>query len=385
MHILIIPSWYKTADSPMKGTFFEEQARSLLKRGNKVGILYPQFKNFSSNENQERSFVDDDGLPTFYITYKAKLPRSYRLNYYLFSRHVYKIYLRYIEQFGKPDIIHAHTVFYAGIVAKYISKKTSIPFLLTEHFTPFITGEITKKVDWEISNKVYKSASINLVVSEGFKKLLSEKTKLNPSRFEVVHNMVDELFFSKIRERKVDKEFPVFFTVSFLTERKNHELMLRSFAEVLKKYPSAKFRIGGDGPYKKEIENIISELNINQNVELLGELNRKDVLRELHESDIFLLASTFETFGVVLLESLATGMPVITTDSVGPRDIITPLNGIMVPTFEVEDYSKGMFKMIDNIDLYKSDDIIEDCRKRFSDKAIIDQLEKYYSNNIKIR
>ena len=67
MHILIIPSWYKSITEPVLGTFFEEQARALMSAGHKVGIIYPQFSSVSSMFNKKDEiidFYDDNGLPT---------------------------------------------------------------------------------------------------------------------------------------------------------------------------------------------------------------------------------------------------------------------------------------------------------------------------------
>tara|TARA_B110000285_G_scaffold235135_1_gene315070 strand:+ start:12228 stop:13379 length:1152 start_codon:yes stop_codon:yes gene_type:complete len=382
MHILIIPSWYKTSEQPMVGTFFEEQARALLKKGHQVGIIFPSFYNFSSSTKPANDFIDDNGIPTFYCAYKCVAPKSFRLNYYLYSKRIYATFLEYVKEYGKPDIIHAHTVFYAGIAARYMSKKSRIPFVLTEHFTPFITGGIHKKADVNIAKQIYKDANENIIVSHGFKELLANKLKIDKSIFTVVPNMVDDLFFQLPKHREIHKEAPVFFTVSFLSERKNHFLMLESFSKFLKEYPKAMFKIGGDGQFKQQIINKIKALKIDDNVVLVGELNRKEVLSELNNADVFLLASKFETFGVVLIEALATGMPIVTTDSVGPRDIVTVKNGIMSASFSVEDYCDAMLKVIENYSNYISEDISKDCNNRFSENVIMEQVEKVYKDSV---
>ena len=378
MHILIIPSWYKTNENLVIGSFFEEQARGLMKAGHQVGIIYPTFLSFTSKLKIKTEIVQDNGLPSYYCGYKATIPRSYRLNYHFFKREIFKIYLQYEKTFGIPDVIHAHTVFYGAIAADYISIKRNIPLVVTEHFTPFITGGVKHSADINIAKSIYKKSSCNLLVSSGFRKLLSEKLQISESDFKVLPNMVDSRFFETKVNKTIDKTKPVFFTMSFFTERKNNKLMLEAFSLIVKKIPLAIFKIGGEGDIRKNLEAYTQKLGISDRVFFMGELSRDEVANEMSQCDIFLLASTFETFGVVLIEALATGKPVITTDSVGPRDIVNLDNGIVVSTLEVSSFYNAMLKLVEDYQLYNPIKISEDCRIRFSESFIIGELETIY-------
>jgi glycosyltransferase involved in cell wall biosynthesis len=383
MHILIIPSWYKTSDRPMVGSFFEEQARGLMTKGHQVGVLFPEFLSFSYKNKPFEFEIIDNELPTYYFQYKAKFPRLYNINYRMFARAVSNYFDQYVAKFGKPDIIHAHTVFYGGIAAAYISKKNKIPFVITEHFTPLITGGISKKVDLDMAKTVYQSAQQNIIVSTGFKSLLTKKLNLPVKLFKVVPNMVNPLFFDKSIEKVFNAEEPRFFTMSFLSERKNHKLMLDAFAMIIKDIPKAQFTIGGEGSIKKELEEYAFKIGVSNNVHFLGQLSREDVVAEMHQSDIFLLASTFETFGVVLIEALAMGIPVISTDSVGPRDIINENNGILVPTFECLDFYQAMLHVVKHYNQFSKENIKNECFDKFSENSVLQQIENIYLKALK--
>ena len=382
MHILIIPSWYKTNKNPLFGSFFEEQARGLMNLGYKVGIIYPSFYSFSSKTDSKNFVYMDNKLPTFYCHYKALIPKCYSFNYHLFGKKIYKTYLEYIEEYGRPNIIHAHSVFFAGIAAEYISKKTKIPFVITEHLTEFITGGIKHPNDLKISRKIFLNSKKNIVVSEGFKKLLSNKLNLSDNLFEVIPNMVNNLFFETDNLKKINKENPIFFTTSFLTERKNHILMLNAFKLLLVKFPNAVFRIGGDGAIREKLKKYVQNIGIDTSVEFLGELTRERMVMEMSKCDIFLLGSKFETFGVVLIEALAAGKPIITTDSVGPRDIVNVNNGIIVSELEFSPFYEAMMKMLVEYEKYDSQTIKNDCRLKFSEEKIINSLKTVYTNAI---
>lgn len=380
MNILLIVSWYKTLDSPMIGSFFEEQARALIKKGHNVSILYPEFLPYSSSLKSKNEIYNDKGIVTFHYVFKAKVPKNRIINYHFFRKELYQFYSKSISPLFTPDIIHAHTVFYGGIIADYLSTKTRTPFILTEHFTKFITNDITNKRDLKYAKNIYKRSSKNIIVSNGFKDLLAKKLNLNKNLFTVIPNMVNSIFFEDSPIEINNNKFPTFFTVSFLTPRKNHVLILESFALFLQKVPNAKLKIGGNGPMKDELIKHSENLGINQNVIFLGELSREMVANELANTDIFILASTFETFGVVLIEALAKGVPILSTDSVGPRDIVNSFNGILTTSFKKEDFYKSMITMYNNYSNFNKNQIKQDCFNRFSEYTVIKQILEIYES-----
>lgn len=379
LHVLIVPSWYKTPEQPVYGSFFEEQARALLKRENKVGILFPEFSAFSDKESSLKEFYDDDGLPTYRIRFKARIPRWRTFNYHDFRREILFFFNQYVNENGYPDMIHAHTTLFGGIAAEYIHQKTSIPFVITEHYTPFITGDITNKTDLKISERIFKKAGQANVVSSTFKKDLSAKLHLPADLFHVIHNMVNPIFFEDNSIRKMIKGQPIrLFTNSYLLPRKNHKLMLDAFRIFLKSYPESEFVIGGNGPLKNELVSQATALGIADKVRFAGLLNRNEVRDELNKCHIFLLASTYETFGVVLIEALAVGRPVVTTDSGGPRDIVTEKNGYIVTSWKPEDYAEKLLQLVDQYSSYNQNEISADCRQRFGEDKIITEIQESY-------
>ncbi len=383
-HILIIPSWYKTREMPVYGSFFEEQARGLMKRGHKVGILFPEFTPISSNELSLKEHYDDDGLPTFRIRYKAKVPRWRTFNYRRFGHHVWKYFNQYVSENGHPDIIHAHTVFFGGIAAKYISQKTGIPFVLTEHYTPFITGNIVNKKDLSVAREIFQTARQANVVSGKFRQDLAAKIDLPEHTFRVIHNMVNPLFFQDNRKQVFTKNSKLrLFTNSYLLPRKNHELILNAFHLLLQEYPNAELVIGGDGPLKDELFQTVAFLDMKDKVIFRGLLSREEVHEELNKCHIFLLSSLYETFGVVLIEALAVGRPVITTDCGGPLDIVTSKNGILLGSFEAGEMAQKIKLMMDQYDQYDQGKISEDCLRKFGEDTIINQIQESYNRVLK--
>ncbi len=133
----------------------------------------------------------------------------------------------------------------------------------------------------------------------------------------------------------------IFGSVGRLNKMKNHELMIRAFANAAEHIGESHLIVVGEGATRPEIETLIRELNIGDRVTLLGE--RTDVAAILPAMDIFLLSSNSEGYSVALLEACASGIPVIATDVGGNSEIIAHgERGLVVPPGSVDAFGAAM-------------------------------------------
>ena len=139
-------------------------------------------------------------------------------------------------------------------------------------------------------------------------------------------------------------------------------------------------KIVGKGEYEEELLEIIKREELTEQIELIGSLNRKEIADLMKECDAFVLASRSETFGVVYIEALAAGLPVIATKCGGPEDFIDYFNGILVPIDDVDSLSKALLQMYDNVDNFDKKKISNDCKNRFAPLAVASQLYDVYTN-----
>ena len=93
-----------------------------------------------------------------------------------------------------------------------------------------------------------------------------------------------------------------------------------------------------------------------------------------------MLASQYETFGVVLIESLACGRPVVCTDSGGPRDFVHKEQGVIVKEHESDALAKGMEHVILNYNSYNQKELISYCRENFNEHKIASEMMEMYHN-----
>jgi glycosyltransferase involved in cell wall biosynthesis len=327
---------------------------------------------------------NDEGLATYYHFTTSVTPASRFLNYSYFVISAYRKFKQYVAEHGKPDVLHAHSVFGGGIVARFLSKKYDIPYVITEHYSGLIINNISHiGFNKKIVKKVFADAVCTISVSKSFKDALSAAYELSPEIFTVVPNMVAPTFFfnnSDIRPEIGDE--PVFFANSFLTPNKNHKLLLDSFRLVLNQKPKAVLNIGGNGQILHDLKEYAQQLQLGDSVNFLGELNRAEVKQQLELCDIFTSTSRYETFGIAIIEALACGKPVVVTDSGGPRDIVGRQDGILVEKHDPLSFSDAMIEICGNYSDYDRQAIKERCYERFSQKVIVNQLINIYSKSL---
>ncbi|EKQ53583.1 MULTISPECIES: glycosyltransferase [unclassified Clostridium] len=379
MHIMVIPSWYSSSRNKVHGSFFKEQFKALAKSGEKITVAYNEIWPITMlgkiHEKRKINFNIEDNLRTYRYkdyNYFPKNPLMFRS----FNKRMDMLYKEIVKNEGKVDIIHAHSAFWGGIAAAYISKKYNIPLVLTEHsslkYAKYVKDSYKKYI-----YEAYEKADYLIAVGSGLKKELLEYIN---KPIDIIHNMVDLNLFSVdknvINDKNMNKGFG-FFSCAFLEEGKGMEDLIKAFAKTFKN-ENVTLRIGGDGTIKPSLEKLIKELNMENQIKLLGALSREEVSNEMKKCDVFALPSEHETFGVVYIEALACGKPVIGADNGGAEDIINKDNGIIAKKKDVEDLSKALRKIRENYEFYDKHKIIEGTIFSYSEKVLVDKLKGVY-------
>ena len=127
-----------------------------------------------------------------------------------------------------------------------------------------------------------------------------------------------------------------------------------------------------------ELQTQITSRGLESQVSLLGRLSRTEVHREIRSSHCLLLTSHYETFGVVLIEALALGRPVIASMCGGPECIVDDSNGLLVPPSDVAALAHAMKIMKQNIRNYDCSAIRRDVLKRFGRQRLLTDLNAAY-------
>ncbi len=374
MHILVIPSEYPTSDHKLGGIFVKEQL-NYLKKKNKIGIIYVYlfsikkllylFHNIFLNKNKKNNQ---------FIFYWPRIPKIKILNYFFHNLFVQYYFKKYVKLNGYPDIIHAHFSEFAGYSSYNLNKKYKIPYIITEHSTDFIDNKIKNsyfynKSKTKLIKKIFNNASKIISVSRALDKNIFKYFSLPNSKRIVIPNTS-----LNIKNLNRKKKFDFIF-VGSLDKRKNPILLLHAFKE-LNYHKKYSLLIVGDGPLNKECNNFIKMNNLQNKVKIFKNCKRTKVLNLIDKSKVLILTSKHETFGVVLIEALSLGVPVITTNSGGISDIVKKSNGVILKTFTSSELSREMIKTVNK--KYNKRKIIQYYKKNFSPQIVTNQLQNLY-------
>ena len=320
MHILLLPRAYPNKINSKSGNFVRNQADALAKQSITIGVLGVfnvsllalfQPKNISKLGH----FSQKDGSINIMGFLYLVLPKLHYLNNRIKTIIAKRIFNQYIEKFGKPDLIHLHT-FEMGLLALWAKEKYQIPFMVTEHTSSFVSNEAQK---WhkKLAQKVYNSSIYNIGVSEISCKDLKERFG---GEFHYIPNFVDTSRFSL--KKKSIKTHTQFINVAYLNKVKNQKLLIESFFKAFGKDENFSLTIVGTGEEQKDLEALILLYETN-NIHIHGYATQDELVELYHKSDYFVLSSKRETFGLVLIEAMSCGLPVISTKCGGPESIIT--------------------------------------------------------------
>ena len=382
MNILVIASWYKDSENPIAGSFIEEQARMLQRRGHTITVLHAfingTFKDTLSGKKELCSEENDGGIRTIRLSSNVYFPKIRALSYRRLCKKALKVVQNSISRYGNFDIIHSHAMFMAGVVANYVSRKTGIPYFHTEHTSGFVfRPEQYNSADWRLARKVYKQSKQSFFVSEFAKQKIKVTCNLQTSNISVLHNVVNPLFFETSDCEKF-RNF-TFLTIGNFIPRKNFDKIIAAWTEYIRSHANDKLIIVGDGPLKNDLEKVIEQYRLTGSVEKRPRQSRIETAHLMRQTHVVVSASSIETFGMTLAEALASGIPIITTDSGGVRDIVTSVTGVLINKVSSADIANAMCAIRDNYASFDSGTLREYAKSKFSEDVIYKQLIQHYN------
>lgn len=288
---------------------------------------------------------------------------------------------RYMSDFGAPDIIHAHVAYPAGYIAMVLSEKLKIPYIITEHMSPF-PFQLFRKKNGQLTGLIrepYNASQRNIAVSVN---LASKMKAQNIPKVAMVPNLINEDFFLPDAEKEeVDNHF-IFAFIGRIDEQKGLRYLLEACNLLNSRYSGFRMIVAGTGPKLKELKQFAADLNLNNKVEWSGLLTRQGVVETLGRSQALVLPSMHENNPLVILEALAMGKPVIATRCGGPEEIITPENGLLVEPRNASQLSDAMAQLMSGARTYDPKAIRKSCLERYSKKVVTGKIVSLYQEVI---
>lgn len=417
MHVLIIPSEeFVPKEMPTAGIFQHHQATILKQAGHKIGVISIRqsfsiamliragvYKMVSRKANNacdqyslkellilgyrkafkpqyflQKEYIDD--VPVFRIDGFYYTPPADNKNHFGWIKAGMAGYKEYVRNYGKPDLIHAHNSIYAGMLAQKIKSKFQVPYIITEMSTAFARKIIDKKALGRVKEACNKSA-IATAISEPFCSLLNDT--FNFSRFECLPMVLDPNLERREYNAGAKKatEF-IFLNIAELHPKKDHELLIKSFKKAYEVNQHMRLWIGGEGVLSAELKKLVETEHLGEVVRFLGLLTRQEVYQYIIQSDCFVLPSKFETFGLVVIEAMLFGKPVIVTKCGGPESFVTPDVGIVIEKESEEQLVQAMLNMTTNHLLYDTAAIRQYTLDHFGQDIFLQRVDTLYKKAI---
>ena len=353
--------------------------------GHKVGVIHARFHDLPSRTwlkgpTQGITITEENNVTVVRAQKRLfqpgplhRIPYIYRASVHSRERLALKMYDAYKETNGAPDIIHAKCTMWGAILAKAIGRRENIPFIVTTGASVFgrnIVGPRERKTASYTLNSANRLLSVSSTLAHDLERILGTPA----TDFTTVPNMIDTAKFPFTP--LPNNETFTFGYMANMVDDKGHHTLLKAFKNV----PNTRLLLAGDGPLRKELEKLTTTLDIADRVEFVGEIPRTRACDFFQEINAFVHPSRYETFGIVIVEALSSGRPVIATRCGGPNDIVRSEDGLLVDVDDIGGLAEAMRNIIGmEWDTQAMRDGVE---TRYSKATIREQLLNIYESTI---
>lgn len=258
------------------------------------------------------------------------------------------------------DVIHIHTPFIAHRLGVHLGREWGIPVVETyhtffeeylHHYLPVLPARIARAAARRLSRKLQRGVDGFVVPSSAIAVALQDYGIDIPLR--VVPTGLDLDEFSPgdratfCRRHGLDPARPTLVYVGRVAHEKNIGFLLEMLAQVRKRVPEVMLIVAGDGPARHNLRRKTRRLGLERNVLFIGYLARGQALWDCFAAgDAFVFASKTETQGLVLLEALALGVPVVSYAALGARDVLVPGCGAVIVEGGVEEFAAEVIALL---------------------------------------
>lgn len=377
MYILLISRGIPSDKDPLWGCFEFDQARALRSIGHKVIVLSVDERVRFYKRKIGLAHKVVDGIDCYnYCLLPKKISELFGFNFSskVSFAHYDFVLKKIIKEHGTPDIIYSHYLT-TSYVATLLKKKWNIPLVAIEHWSEINKDKLNSWVR-KVGQLTYNSVDRLISVSLSLQDRIVQHFGVNSI---VIHNMVGADFFNQQNKFNFDGKIK-FVTTGRLVYGKGFDLLPRAFAKLNLPKEKWEMNIIGGGEEYDNLQKQINELKLQDNIHLLGQKMKAEVVDILKISNAFILPSRAENFSVAILEALACGLPVISSICGGIRECIFDFNGLLFPVDDVDALADAIKYMFDNYQLYDRQKITEDCKNRFSPEVIAHQLTDVFES-----
>lgn len=371
MRILIIPSWYPTPSNPLNGIFVQQQADALSKTHD-VHVLYLDVIPRGQRRRPKRYRTKVRG----YIEEIIEVPNRLFIWQFLYAWQLVHAF-RNLQRSFVPNVIHAHVAVPAGWGASVL-RYLAIPLVLTEHSGDFKPWLARPGLRW-MARLAFATADVTLAVSASQRQdLIAAFPRIQ--RTAIVPNTVDTELFTLSPLPSTDRGYKLLFVGLLRTHEKGVPELLDALAQLRHQGFPIHLDLVGNGPLLEEYKRRAEIRSLVEMTTFHGYQPPSVVAQMLRESHALVLPSHTESQGVVVIEALASGRPVVSTRCGGPESLVNSTNGLLVEPQNATELAHAIKNLLTDLHNYDPERISNQARKQYSHQAIASALTHIYQN-----
>jgi glycosyltransferase involved in cell wall biosynthesis len=365
MRVLVVPKWYPWPEQPVFGIFCREHSRALAGRHDVVvlasqAVRRPRFRVFELSDS-----VEEGGIRTLRLRYRRPVYRPAALACQVAGMVVALSRLR--RGGWRPQIVHAH-VFSAGLPALLLGRLSGAPVVVSEHYTGFQRGLVTGS-DALTARLAFRGADLVAPVSHDLARYVRS---IQPrARVRVVGNVVDtDVFSPPARPQARAAGQPIrLLTVAALAAKKGHRNLLEALVSVRRTHDVV-LDLVGEGDERAKLQELTRALGLDGSVRFHGELAKGEVAELMRQSDLFVLPSLYENLPVVLIEAMASGLPIVATSVGGVPELLDERAGLLCPPGDPAALAGAILVVLEGRMRLDLESVAAETRRRFGYAAL---------------
>ena len=391
MRIIVVPSWFPSPQAPLAGIFFAEQTELLARHAPsiEVHVFAVPRRNFElplkrpfaalevlrgwrrATKHAVREVTPNYVVHTFEtIVWSDRVAHGGLIHE---ARRMAEVAGQIERERGPIHLVHAHVSHPAGFVAAELARLLGLRLVVSEHMSPFPFDDM-RGADGRPFPDVLSPLQSAARVTAVSRAHAASIARYVDRPIDVLPNFIDG---SRFAPGTHDRGEPFhFLSVGHLVPQKGFDVLLRALAISHAAGDRFHLTIVGKGYEEAALRGIARELGLEGSVTWLGAPDRSTMPDVYRAADGFVLASRHESFGVVVIEALASGLPVVATRCGGPEEIVTPECGILAPPEDPAALAEAMRQLAQR--RFERSAIREYFESSYAASAVVPRLEALY-------
>lgn len=384
LNVLFFTTWYPSDQDRSAGIFVREHAKAVQLYDN-VAVIHSIGRNRMVKSLWELQQIQDEelteGIPTYVFRHRySPIPRTTQLiRFYS----VVKAFQALRKEGFQPDVIHAH-IHEQALPAVFLGKLFRIPVVITEQHSAFPRRLLSKMNRLE-ANISFRLADLVLPVSKALQKGI-EGYGIHVD-YELVPNVVDTTQFKPNPTGKQLDACKKLLCVANMPKShvKGIPYLIEALVQLKEQRTDFHLDLIGDGPERANYAQQVQAAGLGDHFTFHGYKPKADIVKAMQAADVFVLASVWDNMPCVIVEAMASGLPIVATNIGGIPEMVTETTGILAEPADATSLCISINRILEQLPSFDQAAIAAEAERRFSQHAVGKQFDQIYRRFVKRR